>query len=105
MERAAIELAKSRLHKAEKSLEALKAASSYEEAKFRVRQTLIAPAAIYEKLEQGAKLKGKSQGWFGRRKYAKTIRSSLLGPCAKFRGRQLGASSRKRETNMDMGDA
>jgi hypothetical protein len=68
MDTQALEHAKARLRKAEKALEALTAAKDYESAEDAWSDFLLAGAAIYSKLEQGAKSKGSSAGWFGRKK-------------------------------------
>jgi hypothetical protein len=64
----AVEQAKAKLRKAEKSLEALKAATNYEEAEEAWSDFLLATSTIYSKLEQGSKTRGTSAGWFGRKK-------------------------------------
>lgn len=66
MELAAVEHAERRLAKAEKSLSALGIATSFDEAEEAWTDFLLAVAGIYSKLEQGAKSKGSSLGWFGR---------------------------------------
>jgi hypothetical protein len=68
MDAQAVEQAKGRLQRAEKALQRLKDASSYDEAEEAWSDFLLAAAAIYSKLEQGSKSKGKSSGWFGRKK-------------------------------------
>jgi hypothetical protein len=68
MGRQAIDQAKSRLRKAKKAFEALKAADGYEPREEAWSGFLIAAPGIYSKLEQGAKSKGASAGWFGRKK-------------------------------------
>lgn len=68
MDNLAIEQAKARLSKAERALEALRAAARIEEAEEAWTDFLLAASTIYAKLEQGAKGYGKSQGWFGRKK-------------------------------------
>ena len=57
-----------RIRKAEKSLIALEAASNYEEAEEAWSDFLLAASGVYSKLEQGAKTKGSSAGWFGRKR-------------------------------------
>jgi hypothetical protein len=69
MEPLAVEQAKTRLQKAEKSLEALRIASNYEEAEEAWSDFLTAASALYSKLEQGSKSNGKSAGWYGRKKH------------------------------------
>jgi hypothetical protein len=68
MDAAAVEQAETKLRKAGKSLEALKAATNYEEAEEAWSDFLLASATVYSKLEQGSKSKGTSAGWFGRKK-------------------------------------
>lgn len=68
MDTNAIDQAKARLRKAEKSLELLKAAEAYDEAEEAWSDFLLATSTIYSKLEQGSKSKGTSAGWFGRKK-------------------------------------
>jgi len=68
MDSHAVDHAKGRLRKAEKSLEALKAAANYDEAEEAWSDFLLAAATIYSKLEQGSKSRGTSAGWFGRKK-------------------------------------
>jgi hypothetical protein len=68
MDKQAVEHANGRLRKAEKALEALKNADSYETAEEAWSDFLLAASTIYSKLEQGSKSKGTSAGWFGRKK-------------------------------------
>lgn len=68
MDAQALDQAKGRLKRAEKAFDALRTATNYEEAEEAWSDFLLATATIYSKLEQGAKLKGKSQAWFGLKK-------------------------------------
>ena len=68
MDSEAVDQARARLRKAEKALYALKAASNYNEAEDAWSDFLLAASGIYSKLEQGAKTKGSSAGWYGRKK-------------------------------------
>jgi hypothetical protein len=68
MDSTAVEQAKSRLLKAEKSLDAMKAAKSVGDAEEAWTDFLLASSTIYSKLEQGAKGCSKSVPWFGRKK-------------------------------------
>jgi hypothetical protein len=68
MEPQAVAQAFVRLQKAEKTLQALEVATNYDDAESAWIDFLIAASAVYSKLEQGAKSKGSSQGWFGRKK-------------------------------------
>jgi hypothetical protein len=68
MDPQAVEQAKARLRKAEKALEALTIADGYESAEEAWSDFLLAASTIYSKLEQGAKSKGTSEAWFGRKK-------------------------------------
>jgi hypothetical protein len=68
MDAQAVEQAKTKLRKAEKSLETLKAADGYDAAEEAWSDFLLAASTIYSKLEQGSKAKGSSAGWFGRKK-------------------------------------
>jgi hypothetical protein len=61
----AVEQAKTKLRKAEKALEALKAATNYEEAEEAWSDYLLAASTIYSKR---SKAKGSSGGWYGRKK-------------------------------------
>jgi hypothetical protein len=63
-----VEQAKTKLRKAEKAFDALKAADSYETAEEAWSDFLQAASTIYSKLEQGSKSKGTSAGWYGRKK-------------------------------------
>ncbi len=64
----AIEQAKARLHKAEKSLAELKAAEYFDDAESAWSDFLLAASGIYSKLEQGSKGYPKSDPWFGAEK-------------------------------------
>jgi hypothetical protein len=66
---AAVEQAKERLSKAEKSLENLIASKNYRDAEEAWNDFLIAASGIYSKLEQGCKGNPKSEPWFGRKKH------------------------------------
>jgi len=68
MDPLAVEHARGRLRKAEKAVEALKAADNYESAEDAWSDFLMASSAIYSKLEQGAK-GAKSAPWYGRKKH------------------------------------
>jgi hypothetical protein len=68
MDAQAVERAKGRVRRAEKALQALKEATNYDEAEEAWSNFLLAASTIYSKLEQGSKSKGKSAGWFGRKK-------------------------------------
>lgn len=68
MDAQAVDQAKAKLRKAEKALEALKAADSYEAAEEAWSDFLLASSTVYSKLEQGSKVNGASAGWFGRKK-------------------------------------
>jgi hypothetical protein len=87
MDPQAVDQAKARLRKAKKALDALKKANDFEPAEDAWSDFLLAAAAIYSKLEQGAKSKGASAGWFGRKKkerkddpFKRGTQSSLTGP-------------------------
>lgn len=64
----AVSQAKAKLAKAKKALVAFKAAAAVEEAEEAWSDYLLAVSTLYSKLEQGAKINGKSHGWFGRKK-------------------------------------
>lgn len=66
---AAVEQAKTKLAKAERSLQSLKEASGFEMAEDAWTDFLLAVSGIYSKLEQGSKGEGKSEAWFGKKKY------------------------------------
>jgi hypothetical protein len=68
MDSQAVEQAKGRLQRADRALQRLKAATNYDEAEEAWSDFLLSAATIYSKLEQGAKSKGTSSGWFGRKK-------------------------------------
>jgi len=68
MDAQAVEQAKGRLQRAERSLDRLKAATNYDEAEEVWSDFLLAAATIYTKLQQGSKSNGTSSGWFGRKK-------------------------------------
>lgn len=68
MNPAAVDQARARLSKAEKALEAFKAATDVATAEEAWTDFLVAAGTVYSKLEQGAKGYGKSEGWFGRKK-------------------------------------
>jgi len=60
--------ARQRLARANAALAELEAATNYDEAEIAWTDFLLAASTIYSKLEQGAKVSGKSQAWFGRQK-------------------------------------
>jgi hypothetical protein len=64
----AVEHAKRRLRKAERAIDALKAATDFDSAEEAWTDFLLAASAVYSKLEQGSKANGKSAGWYGRKK-------------------------------------
>ena len=64
----AVEQAKIRLAKAEKTFDAMRSSTTLEDMEEAWTDFLIAVSAIYSKLEQGAKGNSKSEGWFGRKK-------------------------------------
>src|SRR5690606_27755019 len=68
MDPQAVEQAKIRLKKAETAIARLKSADSFEQAEDAWTDFLSATSTIYSKLEQGAKVNGKSSAWFGRKK-------------------------------------
>ena len=65
---AAIDQAKQRLSKAEKSLNELLGSTDFRQAESAWVDFLISTSSIYSKLEQGAKGYPKSEPWFGRKK-------------------------------------
>jgi hypothetical protein len=69
MKRAAVEQAKTKFAKAEKSLQLLKDATEFKTAEEAWTDFLLAVSGIYNKLEQGSKGNGKSEGWFGKKKH------------------------------------
>jgi hypothetical protein len=64
----AVEQAKRRWERAEKAMQDLRDAKEFEAAENAWIDFLHAAGTIYTKLEQGAKISGKSQGWFGLKK-------------------------------------
>jgi hypothetical protein len=67
MDSRAIEQAATRLKKAKKALESFQSADNYDAEEAWI-EFLQATSTIYAKLEQGAKVSGKTGGWFGRKK-------------------------------------
>ncbi|WP_172350838.1 hypothetical protein [Mesorhizobium sp. NZP2298] len=65
----AVDLANNKLLLAEQSCARLQQANNYEAAEQAWADFLVAVAATYSKLEQGAKGVGRSEAWFGRRKH------------------------------------
>lgn len=66
MDLSAVEQAGVRLHKAERALERLTKATGFAEAEDAWSDFLLAASGMYSKLQQGAKVSGKSGEWFGR---------------------------------------
>lgn len=64
----AVAHANARYGKAERALNALESASSFDEAEDAWTDFLIAANSIYSKFEQGAKGHGKSKAWLGRKR-------------------------------------
>ncbi len=64
----AVKLASERLSKAERALLRLESADKFVAAEEAWADFLLAINSIYSKLEQGAKVNGKSLSWFGRKK-------------------------------------
>ncbi len=71
MDSSAVEMASARYRKAERSLEALNAATNFADAEEAWTDFLLAASAIYSKLEQGAKGHCKADPWFGEIKHAR----------------------------------
>lgn len=78
MLRDAVEQAKQRLLRAERSLRDLTEATTAQDAEDAWIDFLLAAANIYSKLEQGAKGNSKSEPWFGQKKARATHRSTSI---------------------------
>lgn len=102
----AVEQAKVRLRRAGEAVQRLKVADSYEAEEDAWTDFLLACSAIYSKLEQGAKVRGKSSGWFGQKKkerkddpllrYLHFARNSDEHGIERIVERQLGSSVLRR---------
>lgn len=66
MDLTALRHAKARLVKATEAVAALQVADTFDAVEAAWTDFLISAATIYSKLEQGAKINGKSNAWFGR---------------------------------------
>ena len=71
MDHNAVEMASARYRKAERSLEALSAATNFADAEEAWTDFLMAVSAFYSKLEQGAKNNSRADPWFGAVKRAR----------------------------------
>jgi hypothetical protein len=69
MKKIAITQARGRLEKVQAALAALTQARTFADADSAWSDFLLASSGVYSKLEQGAKGAGKSEAWFGRKKY------------------------------------
>jgi hypothetical protein len=69
MDQAAIKASEDLLSRTEAAASALESADAIEKAETAWSDFLVAGNRIFSKLEQGAKSNGKSNAWFGRKKY------------------------------------
>ena len=68
MKQRAVEQAREKLARAERAVETLQSATSFETAREAWVDFLHAASGLYSKLEQGSKSNGRSMGWFGQKK-------------------------------------
>jgi hypothetical protein len=60
----ALALAKAKLHKAEKAVQALKAAIDFQSAEYAWSDFVVAAGMVYAKIEQGVKKNAMAEAWF-----------------------------------------
>lgn len=77
MDKTAVSAASEELARAEVALQALEGAETLPEIETAWRDFLIAANRVFTKLEQGAKTKGQSMPWFGRKKHDRRTDAAL----------------------------
>jgi hypothetical protein len=77
MEKKAIQAAAENLAKTKAAMSAMRNASTFEQLESAWSDFLIAAHRIYTKLEQGAKVDGRSIAWFGRKKNERSTNTLL----------------------------